>query len=126
MLDSVLRQKLDQARFVFEEMLERFPLERAMLACSAGKESTLVLYLLVELCRKRGLRPPRVMDIDEKDPIPELVSFRDRLVRDWKLDLLTVRSSSSAGSPIRKSRPHDGLGYGMRKTGARSGAYWLN
>jgi len=93
MLDAVLRQKLDQARFVLEEMLERFPLERTMLAWSAGKDSTLVLYLLVELCRKRGLRPPRVMDIDEKDPIPELVSFRDRLVRDWKLDHLTVRNS---------------------------------
>ena len=93
MLDSVLRQKLDQARFVLEEMLERFPLERTMLAWSAGKDSTLVLYLLVELCREQGLRPPCVMDIDEKDPIPELVSFRDRLVRDWKLDLLTIRNS---------------------------------
>ena len=93
MPNPVLRQKLDQARFVLEEMLERFPLERTMLAWSAGKDSTLVLYLLVELCRERGLRPPRVMDIDEKDPIPELVSFRNRLVRDWKLDLLTVRNS---------------------------------
>jgi phosphoadenosine phosphosulfate reductase len=92
MLTSALRQKLDQARFVLEEMLDRYPLEQTMLAWSAGKDSTLVLYLLVELCRERGLRPPRVMDIDEKDAFPELGSFRDRLVRDWNLDLLIVRN----------------------------------
>ena len=34
---------------------------------------------------------------------------------------MSVRcNSSSAGSSIRKSRPHDGLDYGMLKTGARS------
>jgi len=92
-LTPALQQKLDQTRFVLEEMLDSYPLERTILAWSAGKDSTLVLYVLVELCRERGLRPPRVLDIDQKDAIPELELFRDQLVRDWNLDLLIVRNS---------------------------------
>jgi len=92
-LTPALQQKVDQARLVLEEMLETYPPEKIMIAWSAGKDSTLALYLLLELCRERGLRPPRVLDIDQKDALPELEVFRDRLVHDWRLDLVIVRNN---------------------------------
>ena len=97
MLTPALHQKLDQARFVIEEAFDTYPPEALVIAWSGGKDSTLVLALILEICRARSLAPPRVLDIDQGDAFDEILNFRTRLVQDWRLDLVVVRNDDFLG-----------------------------
>jgi phosphoadenosine phosphosulfate reductase len=92
-MTPTLRQRLDQARLVVDEALDTYPTDKVMIAWSAGKDSTLVLKLVLDACRARQLKPPVALDIDQKDALPELESFRDRLVREWGVELLMIRNT---------------------------------
>lgn len=89
-LPAPLRHKLDQALMVVEEALDTYPPEAMLVAWSAGKDSTLVLALVLEVCRQRRLQPPRALDIDQRDQFPELEVFRDAVARDWGVELMIV------------------------------------
>lgn len=75
-----------------EEAFDTFPPESMVIAWSGGKDSTLLLTLILEACRVRSLTPPRVLDIDQGDAFDEIIDFRTRLVQNWKLDLVIVRN----------------------------------
>lgn len=92
MLTPTLQQKLDQARFVIEEAFDTYPPEAMVVAWSGGKDSTLLLALILEICRARSLAPPRVLDIDQGDAFDEILNFRTQLVQDWRLNLVVVRN----------------------------------
>lgn len=89
-MNPALRQKLDQARMVIEEAFDLHPPASSLVAWSAGKDSTLVLWLVLEVCRRQGLKPPRALDIDQKDQFPELEAFRDRVADEWGVEMLIV------------------------------------
>jgi phosphoadenosine phosphosulfate reductase len=91
-LTPSLQQKIDQSRLVIEEAFDTFPPESMVLAWSGGKDSTLLLVQILEIARARSLSPPRVLDIDQGDAFGEIIDFRNRLVRDWFLDLVIVRN----------------------------------
>ena len=63
-MNSQLAHKIEQTKMVLEEMLDTYPAENILLAWSAGKDSTLVLALLLEICQARGITMPRALDID--------------------------------------------------------------
>ncbi len=91
-MNAALRQKLDQARMVIGEAFDLHPPESSLIAWSAGKDSTLVLWLTLDVCRQRGLKPPLALDIDQKDQFPELEAFRDLVADKWGVELLIVRN----------------------------------
>ena len=90
--NQALQQKLLQAKMVLEDALDAYPPEKILLAWSAGKDSTLVLKLLLEVCEQRGLTPPLTLDIDQQDAFPALIKFRDSIVKQWKIDLTVVKN----------------------------------
>ena len=59
--------------------------ERLGMLWSIGKDSSVLLWL----CRKAffGHVPFPVMHVDTTYKIPEMISYRDKLAREWKLDL---------------------------------------
>lgn len=91
-MDKSLASKIDQARIVVEDAFDRFSADRSLIAWSAGKDSTLLLRLVLDVCRSRGLRPPVALDIDQRDQFDELTAFRDRLAGEWEVELLIVRN----------------------------------
>ena len=90
---STLEQKLDQARMVIEEAFDAHPPEKTLIAWSAGKDSTLVLRLILDVCQARGLRPPVALDIDQRDQFEELIELRDRVAREWGVEVRVVSNS---------------------------------
>ena len=92
MLPNILQQKLNQSKMVVEEAFEQYPSERILVAWSGGKDSTLLLRLVLDICQQNNLRPPRALDIEENDQFPELTAFRDQLIHSWGLEILTVRN----------------------------------
>ncbi len=92
MLSQQLRQKLEQSKMVIEDMLDAYSPENTLIAWSAGKDSTLVLKLLLDVCQQRNITPPRALDIDQNDQFNELIVFRDAIVKEWNIDLLVVKN----------------------------------
>ena len=92
-LSHTLQQKIEQAKMVIEDCFDNYAPEQTLLAWSAGKDSTLVLKLIIDVCKQYNYPLPRMIDIDQDDQFEELISFRDQLVKDWELDLIVVRNN---------------------------------
>ena len=91
-LNKPLQQKIAQCKMVLEDALDNYAPENCLIAWSGGKDSTLLVKLSLEVCRLRGLTPPRVIDIDQDSQFDEIIAFRDRMVDEWGLDLLVARN----------------------------------
>jgi len=80
----------NESVFVLREAFAKFP-NMAML-WSMGKDSTVLLWLV----RKAffGHVPFPLIHIDTSYKIPEMIEFRDRMVREWNLRLIVSRNES--------------------------------
>ena len=73
-----------QSIYVLREAFSRF--ERPAMLWSIGKDSTVLLWL----ARKAffGHVPFPLVHVDTTYTIPSMIEYRDRLVREWKLELI--------------------------------------
>ena len=73
------------------EMLDRFGPETAV-GWTGGKDSTVVLALWRGVLREAGATDaPFAVNLDTGCKFPEVLAFRDRLARDWGVDVTVVR-----------------------------------
>ena len=77
-----------QSVYILREAFHRF--ERPAMLWSIGKDSTVLLWL----ARKAffGYVPFPLVHVDTTFKIPSMIEYRDRLVREWKLDLVVGRN----------------------------------
>jgi phosphoadenosine phosphosulfate reductase len=84
-------EKIVLTRTRMVEVLERFG-PGAAVGWTGGKDSTVVLALWREvLAAKRPDAPVRALNLDTGCKFPEVLAFRDRLAREWDLELHVVR-----------------------------------
>ncbi|MGA2867227.1 MAG: sulfate adenylyltransferase subunit CysD [Verrucomicrobiota bacterium] len=78
----------NQSLYILREAFNKF--ERLAMLWSVGKDST----ALVWLARKAffGHVPFPLVHVDTTYKIPSMLEFRDRLVKEWKLDLIVGRN----------------------------------
>lgn len=104
---KTLEEKIALAKAVIRAGCQRFSPERMAVAWTGGKDSTLTLWLVREVCKTDGWRLPRIMFVDEGDVFPEVWEFVRDLVEEWKLDFHIAHNedvSSKAkkiGDPIK-------------------------
>jgi phosphoadenosine phosphosulfate reductase len=60
-------------------------------AWTGGKDSTVVLFIWKALLDHHGLGPVRAVNLDTGCKFPEVIAFRDRLAREWGVDLHVAR-----------------------------------
>ncbi len=79
-----LRQLEDQSVFILREAYKHF--DNLAMLWSMGKDSTVLLWL----ARKAffGHVPFPLIHIDTSYKIPEMIAYRDRLAREWRLNLV--------------------------------------
>lgn len=87
-----LADKVEKSREILQEALDRFP-NKIALAWTGGKDSTTTLHLLRELCG--GKVPIPVLNIDTSVNFKEIYEFRDRIAREWQLNLLIERNEEA-------------------------------
>ncbi len=77
--------------YVIREAYQRF--KRIAMLWSIGKDSTSLLWL----CRKAffGTVPFPVIHVDTSYKFPEIYEFRDRIAREWGLNLIVVRNEDA-------------------------------
>ncbi|MBC8514601.1 phosphoadenosine phosphosulfate reductase family protein [bacterium] len=74
-----LEGKIAHMRQVMEDALRTFGSDRVILAWTGGKDSTLLLWVLKELCETENLPMPRSLFINEGHVFDEIMDF----VKDW-------------------------------------------
>lgn len=87
----ILSEKIILARTRMAEVLKRFG-PGAAVGWTGGKDSTVVLSLWRELLAARRIAAPvRALNLDTGCKFPEVLAFRDRVAREWDLELHIVR-----------------------------------
>lgn len=98
MLNSVskLRQLEGQASSILYEAQQRFG--RLGMLWSMGKDSTALLHLALRTFR--GHLPFPVIHIDTTHKFPQIYAFRERLAREWNLDLRVITATEALAQGI--------------------------
>ncbi len=103
---STSRTDLDEleSRSIYILREARAAFDRLAMLWSVGKDSSVMLWLT----RKAffGRVPFPVVHVDTSYKIPEMIAFRDRLAREWGLDLIVGRNEAALGA-------HRGLDDGL-------------
>lgn len=87
-----LEGKITKSKEVLKEAIEKFP-GKIALAWTGGKDSTTTLHLLRDL--SGGQVPIPVLNIDTSVKFKEIYEFRDRLAREWQLNLIVARNDEA-------------------------------
>ena len=98
-----LAAKVAISQEIIREAYARYPLEKLAVAWTGGKDSTVVLWLIREVCRADGLCCPTCFCIDEGDMFDEVRAFLARYAADWGLALEMVHNedvSRAAGGVL--------------------------
>ena len=80
---AMLAKKVEDSKKVIREAYEKYPLENMAVAWTGGKDSTVLLWILLEVCKEDGKKPPKCFCIDEGDMFDEIRSFLDTYKKEW-------------------------------------------
>jgi phosphoadenosine phosphosulfate reductase len=89
-----LPEKFERAVTVVREALDTY--RHPAVLWTGGKDSTLVLYVVQQVCAEDGREVPPVVFIDHFQHFDETVAFVERWVDRWDLDLLVARNEAIA------------------------------
>lgn len=84
---SGLEKRLNKSKEVILEALTTNKYKDLAVAWTGGKDSTLILWLVREVCRKEGLPLPKIVFIDEGDLFDEVKEFVKFLMKKWKFQV---------------------------------------
>lgn len=83
---------IDKSKAVVRESFGKFKLDDLAITWTGGKDSTLALWIIRQVCQEDKIKVPKVMTIDEFDTFDEIHEFMDRYATEWKLDLTWMRN----------------------------------
>ncbi len=92
-----IEDKIETAMKVIREAFERIPHDEIVLAWTGGKDSTLILWLTMEVCKRNGFPFPKVMFINEGHLFEEMVDFVKKWSKEWGLDVDFVQNDDVLG-----------------------------
>ena len=87
-----LEEKEKEGRKLLKEAIEKFGMEKVAVAWSGGKDSTTVLHLIRQEFKKVIIP---VVFIDTSVKFKEIYSFRDKLAKEWNLNLIIVKNEEA-------------------------------
>lgn len=100
---EALEKKIGDSKKVIRDAFERFDTKTVAAAWTGGKDSTLVLWLIKQVCDEDGLPLPRCFCIDEGDMFDEVREFLDRIGTEWNVTLDVIHNddvSAAAGGKL--------------------------
>ncbi|WP_027177336.1 phosphoadenosine phosphosulfate reductase family protein [Maridesulfovibrio hydrothermalis] len=86
-----LDAKITHSAGLMSGMLEMYDPARIAVAWTGGKDSTVVLALLREVMKAKGLETPLALSIDTGVKFSEVMAFRDRLALEWGVEVKVIR-----------------------------------
>ncbi|MFP4517326.1 MAG: phosphoadenosine phosphosulfate reductase family protein, partial [Desulfovibrionales bacterium] len=98
-----LEEKVHISRNRIRATLDAYGLEHTVVAWTGGKDSTVVLHLMRRIVREKYGEDARVraVNLDTGCKFPEVTALRDRLSREWGIELHVARPEVSLeGYPL--------------------------
>jgi phosphoadenosine phosphosulfate reductase len=102
--------KIEESREVIRQAFERFPHDKIALAWTGGKDSTLILWLAMEICRTDDSLLPKIMFINEGQVFDEVVDFVKKWSKEWGFGVDFVQNDDvleqvqDVGDPVQVDR----------------------
>lgn len=82
-----LKQKIEKAKEVYKMAFNRFEPKDMRIVWSAGKDSTLMLWIGLQFCKENNLPIPICFTIDEFDVFPEIDAMLKVYAAKWNIRL---------------------------------------
>jgi phosphoadenosine phosphosulfate reductase len=92
-----LEKKVAYSEEIIMEGINRFGTDKIAIAWTGGKDSTTLLWLFKNACKKLSVPLPRCMFIDEGDVFDEIIEIVEELKRDWHLEVIMCRNTDVLG-----------------------------
>lgn len=101
-MNNYLSELENKSIYIIREAKNRF--NNPAVLSSFGKDSTVLLYLI----RKAffGKIPYKVIHIDTTFKFPEIYDFRDKLVKEWDIELIIARNEDALKKGIKCKKPN--------------------
>lgn len=100
MLDD-LEKKITKSKKIISRALEKFEKDKIVIAWTGGKDSTVVLHLVKEICG--GKIPLKVFFNDSSLEFPEVLEFVKRISDEWSLDLIWMKHAKDDLEKLRRT-----------------------
>lgn len=78
---------VQKSKEVVKEAFEKFDPASIAITWTGGKDSTLQLWIIRQVCLEYNIELPKVMTIDEGDAFPEITDFLVRYSQYWNINL---------------------------------------
>jgi phosphoadenosine phosphosulfate reductase len=91
-LEKIATILVEKSKEVVRETFTKFKLDDIAVTWTGGKDSTLTLWIIRQVCAEDSMKLPKVMTIDEYDSFEEIHDFLNRYEKEWKLDLTWMRN----------------------------------
>ena len=85
-------EAVNKSKEVVREAFKKFTPDERAITWTGGKDSTLTLWIIRQVCQEDGIRLPKVMTIDEYDSFEEIHDFLNKYAQEWNLDLEWCRN----------------------------------
>lgn len=82
-----LEHKVDYSRTILRNVLSEYGPKRVAVAWTAGKDSTVVLWLWRGVLLESGSTPVQAVNLDTGLKFPEIIALRDELAEKWTIEL---------------------------------------
>lgn len=83
---------VEKSKEVIREAFKKFQVDDLAITWTGGKDSTLTLWIIRQVCQEDGIKVPKVMTIDEFDSFDEIHDFINKYTKEWNLDIEWCRN----------------------------------
>ncbi|NWG04724.1 MAG: phosphoadenosine phosphosulfate reductase family protein [Syntrophaceae bacterium] len=83
---------IELSKGIVRQAFDKFKHEELGITWTGGKDSTLTLWIVKQVCEERGLPLPKTMIIGEGDEFEEIEQFVERIKREWSVPLEVCRN----------------------------------
>jgi phosphoadenosine phosphosulfate reductase len=101
-ISAILEKKIKDSKRIARQAFETYHVGDLAIAWTGGKDSTLVLWLIREVCKEDKRPLPECFCIDEGDMFDEVKEFLEKFVNEWgvKLEFLHNKDVSRAADGV--------------------------
>ncbi|PJE63534.1 adenylyltransferase [Candidatus Roizmanbacteria bacterium CG10_big_fil_rev_8_21_14_0_10_45_7] len=82
------------SQWVMMQAIKRYGSKNVVVAWTGGKDSTLILWMIREACKKNKVPMPRCLFINEGHVFEEIKEFVAQITKKWKLNVTEVRNDN--------------------------------
>jgi len=83
---------VEKSKEIIRETFKKFKVDDLAITWTGGKDSTLTLWIIRQVCQEDGIKLPKVMTIDEFDSFDEIHDFINKYTKEWNLDIEWCRN----------------------------------